>query len=479
MKTRNQIILALALVLTAIGAVAVTGFGSQGQEAGASGMEGHDHSAMAAGADEAQPVSLSAEAGRRIGVTYATVTRGTLERAVRTVGFVTYDETRLTTVNPKIDGWAERLFVDFTGAPVRAGQPLLEVYSPALVTAQEELVLARNLLEETRDRGGERAAENARELLSAARRRLAYWDIPEEAIRAIEESGEVTKVLTLRAPADGIVVEKNVVEGARIMPGMDLYRLADLSRVWIDAEVFEKDLSLVRNGQHAMVRFEAYPGETFHGAVTYVYPTVSTSTRTGKIRLELPNPELRLKPGMYAEVELQSPALQETLLVPRTAVLETGERSVVFHRMAGGQLHPVDVVTGLKSGNEVQVLSGLKEGDTVVASATFLIDAESNLGAAMAGMAGMAGMDHSGMEMGDEGGGETMDQMDHSQHQMPESAPDTSDARMDPGQMDHSGHSMPGMTSDTAARPDTTAQADRRSMRPGAPDGSSRSGGRS
>jgi Cu(I)/Ag(I) efflux system membrane fusion protein len=182
---------------------------------------------------------------------------------------------------------------------------------------------------------------------------------------------------------------------------------------------------------------------------------------------------------MYAEVELQSPALQETLLIPRTAVLETGERSVVFHRMAGGQLHPMDVVTGLKSGDEVQVLSGLKEGDTVVASATFLIDAESNLGAALAGMAGMAGMDHSGMDMGDEEGGETMDQMDHSQHQMPEAAPDTSEARMDQGQMDHSGHSMPGMAADTAARPDTTAQADRPSMRPGAPDGRSRSGGRS
>ena len=455
MKTRNQIILALALVLTAIGAVAITGFGSQDQEAGASGMEGHDHSAMAAGADEAQPVSLSPEAGRRIGVTYATVTRGTLERVVRTVGFVTYDETRLTTVNPKIDGWAERLFVDFTGAPVRAGQPLLEVYSPALVTAQEELILARNLLEESRDRGGDRSVENARELLSAARRRLAYWDIPEEAIRAIEESGEVSKTMTLRAPADGIVVEKSVVEGDRIMPGMDLYRLADLSRVWIDAEIFEKDLSLVRNGQHAVVSFEAYPGETFHGTVTYVYPTVSTATRTGKIRLELPNPELRLKPGMYAEVELQSPALQETLLIPRTAVLQTGERSVVFHRMEGGQLHPVEVVTGLRSGDAVQLLSGLKEGDTVVASATFLIDAESNLGAAMAGMAGMAGMDHSGMDMGDEEGGETMDPMDHS------------------------GHSMPGMTPDTTARPDTTAQADRRSMRPGAPDGHSRSGGRS
>jgi hypothetical protein len=164
-------------------------------------MEGHDHSAMSAGAAEAQPVSLSADGARRIGVTYATVTRGSLSRTVRTVGFVSYDETSLTTVNPKIDGWVERLYVDFTGAPVRAGQPLLDVYSPALVTAQEELILARDLLEEARSRGGARAIENAEELLAAARRRLEYWDIPEEAVRAVEEGGEVTKTLTLRAPA--------------------------------------------------------------------------------------------------------------------------------------------------------------------------------------------------------------------------------------------------------------------------------------
>jgi Cu(I)/Ag(I) efflux system membrane fusion protein len=274
-------------------------------------------------------------------------------------------------------------------------------------------------------------------------------------------------------------VEKNVVEGARIMPGMDLYRLADLSRVWIDAEVFEKDLSLVKNGQHAMVSFEAYPGETFHGTVTYTYPTVSTSTRTGRIRLELPNPGLRLKPGMYAKVQLQSPAPQETLLVPRTAVLETGERSMVFHRMGGGELHPVEIVTGLKSGDEVQVLSGLEEGDVVVASATFLIDAESNLGAAMAGMAGMAGMDHSGMEMGEEEGGETMDPMDHSQHQMSEPAPDTAGAGVDHGQMDHSGHVMPGMTTDSAARPDTTGHAPQNSEDAGIPDGKTRGDKRS
>ncbi len=394
MRNRLQILLALALVLGATGVVALMGIGGDQATGTAGGMEGHDHSAMAAGGDEAQPVTLSPDGARRIGVTYATVTRGTLGRRVRSMGLVTWDETRLATVNPKIDGWVERLFVDFTGAHVRAGQPLLEVFSPDLVTAQEEFLLARDLAAAVEAGTESPAGDRARELMEAARRRLAFWDISEEEIQALEVRGTVSRTLTLRAPAGGVVVEKNVVEGARIMPGMDLFRIADLSRVWVEAEIYEKDLSMVRTGQHGMISFEAYPGETFHGSVTYLYPTVSGSTRTGRVRLELPNPGQRLKPGMYARVELHGPAIEETLLVPRSAVLRTGERSVVFHRMPDGQLHPMEVVTGLASQDQIQVLSGLREGHVVAASATFLIDAESNLGAAMAGM---AGMDHSGM----------------------------------------------------------------------------------
>jgi RND family efflux transporter MFP subunit len=434
MNTRNQSFMAIAFVLLAVGAVAVYGMGGEAPGGAQTPAEGHDHSAMAAGTDEAQPVSLSGDAGNRIGVTYATVTKGYLPRTVRTVGFVTYDETRLTTVNLKIDGWIERLLVDFTGAPVRAGQPLMEVYSPGLVTAQEELLLAKNLLRQTEESGGVRSRENAEELLAAARRRLTYWDIPEEEIRAIEERGTITKTLTIRSPASGIVVEKNVVEGGRIMAGMDLFRIADLSRVWVEAEVFEKDLSLIGEGQHGMVSFEAYPGDMFHGSVSYVYPTVSASSRTGRVRLELSNPGLKIKPGMYAQVELQGSPLAETLLVPRTAVLQTGERTMVFHRMSNGQLHPMEVVTGLSSGDQIQILSGLTEGTVVVSSATFLIDAESNLGAAMAGM---AGMDHSGMDMSGMGA-------------MP---PDTTGAGQDQSQMDHSGHDMSSMAPDTTGGP--------------------------
>lgn len=440
MKIRTQVLIASTMVVLSAAVVAVLSRTGRAEIQSADPMEGHDHSAMSAGADGAQPVSLSADEGRRIGVTYATVTMGTLPSTVRTLGIVTQDETRLTTVSPKIEGWVERLFVDFTGASVRAGQPLLEVYSPALVTAQEELLLARKLLRNATEAGGERAVQTAEDLLDAARRRLAYWDIPEEDIRALEDRGTITKTLVLRAPASGIVMEKNAVEGARIMPGTALFQLADLTRVWVDAEVFEKDLSTVREGQHGMVSFEAYPGEMFHGSVTYVYPTVSTSSRTGRVRLELQNPDLKLKPGMYAQVELHGVAVEETLLVPRSAVLQTGERSMVFHRMGNGQLHPMEVVAGRSSGDQIQILSGLREGHVVVASATFLIDAESNLGAAMAAM---AGMDHSMMDMG---GTEEPGAMD-----MSDMVPDTAGAEVDHSQMDHSGHVMPPDTGGTGA----------------------------
>jgi Cu(I)/Ag(I) efflux system membrane fusion protein len=428
MNIPKQIVVAVALVVIATLVVVVVLFQGEPEGQVEGGMAAHDHSAMVAGGDETQPVTLTEDAAKWIGVTFATVARGTLSRTVRTVGSVTYDETRLTAVSPKTEGWVEELFVDFTGAPVEAGQPLLEIYSPDLVSAQEELLLARDMLRRSTESGGMRAQENARQLLDAARRRLAYWDIPEDQIRAVEEGGEISRTLTLRAPSGGIVVEKDVVAGAHIDPGKDIFRFADLSRVWLEVEVFEKDISLVDVGTHGMVSFEAYPGEMFHGNVTYVYPTVSPDSRTGTVRLELRNPGLKIRPGMFAEVELHLADAEETLLIPRSAVLWTGDRSVVFHRMSNGQLHAMDVVTGLSDGDQIQVLSGLQEGHVVVASATFLIDAESNLGAAMAAM---AGMDHSAMDMG---GGE----MDHSQHEMGEVPPDTAET-----QMGHSGHVIP------------------------------------
>jgi Cu(I)/Ag(I) efflux system membrane fusion protein len=300
---------------------------------------------------------------------------------IRTVGQVTYDETRLSTLNPKIEGWIEKLYVDFTGAAVRKGQPLLAVYSPMLVSAQEELILARRLLDQAG--GNTVAADNARELLDGARRRLAYWDISADEIARIEQTGTPQKTLTLRAPASGVVIEKNVVSGARIMPGMDIYRIADLSTVWIEGEVFEKDLAQIGIGRMAQVTLESYPGRRFQARVAYVYPTITESSRTGRIRVELANTNLMLKPGMYATLEFQVPVHQAGVHVPRSAVLQTGERSLVFVRDADGALVPRVVRTGFATTDHIEILQGLSAGEVVVASANFLIDAESNLGSAL------------------------------------------------------------------------------------------------
>lgn len=341
------------------------------------GDEGHDHAAMTTGSGEMSPVVLDDEGARRIGVTFATAEFRSLPVVVRAVGTVAYDERRLVTVNPKVNGWVEELHVDFTGAPITRGEPLLEIYSPQLVSAQEELILAVRLLAEA---GPGRASDNASQLLESARRRLAYWDIPEDEILRIEALREPTRTITLRAPVSGIVVEKNVVEGDQIMPGMTLYRIADLSRVWIEADVFEKDIAMVSEGQRADLTFEAFPGQVFDGLVTYVYPTVSMQSRTARIRLELPNPELALKPGMYADIDLEVPPSAPAPVVPRSAVIDTGERVLVFVRSATGALLPREVTVGRASGRFTQILEGLEPGEQVVSSAAFLVDAESNLG---------------------------------------------------------------------------------------------------
>ncbi|HET9582379.1 MAG TPA: efflux RND transporter periplasmic adaptor subunit [Gemmatimonadota bacterium] len=389
MSTKLQILVSVALVVVAGAVVVLAGLGRGDETPAGGGAEGHDHAAMSGGGgDDRNPVRLDAAAARRIGVRYVVAARKVVDRALSTVGTVTYDETRIVDVNPKIDGWIERLYVDFTGMPVRRGQPLLAVYSPMLVSAQEELILARRLVDESAADPAGRAAERARQLLEASRRRLAYWDIPAGEIRRIEETGQPTKTLTLTSPASGFVIEKNVFEGGRIAPGMNLYRIADLSTVWVEGEVFERDLSMVREGQPARVSVQTYPGETFTGTVTYVYPTVTLEARTGRVRVELANLQGKLKPGMYARVALEVPS-ELRLVLPREAVHATGERAWVFVRGPDEMLVAREVETGLVTGREIEVLSGLEAGETVVASANFLIDAESSMGSAIEAMPGM------------------------------------------------------------------------------------------
>ena len=378
-----------AVLLAAIGVVFVVTRGSNAPTAMAAE---HAHGAAAGGTDSAQRVMLTPEQARRIGVTYAVATKGSLAREVRTVGQIAYDETRVQTIAPKVDGWVERLFVNATGQPVSVGQPLLTIYSPMLVQAQEELLLAKQLESDVAAASAD-ARRGASDLVASARRRLDYWDIPANEIAEVERTGQVRKTLTLRSSARGFVLEKKVLAGQKIMAGDALFTVADLRTVWVEGEVFEQDLANVRIGQLVQADFEALPGEHRTGRITYIYPTINADTRTVRVRVVLPNEDLRFKPGMYATLRIAGVRRVGVLTVPRGAVLSTGERNMVFVREASGQLAPREVSLGATSDERIEILRGLTAGETVVTSATFLVDAESNLGKALGGMGNMPGME--------------------------------------------------------------------------------------
>jgi Cu(I)/Ag(I) efflux system membrane fusion protein len=373
-------------------------FGAAEEESPMAGMTAEEHAMMSAGGTQGemdstgaairQAVHLTAEQEQALGVVYMTVRRSNLERVVRTVGVVQAAEPAIADITPKIEGFVEELFVDYTGEAVRRGQPLLTLYSPTLVAAQEELLTAKRLLTQIDATAGE-AWQNAQSMLEAARRRLDYFDITPEQIAQLEASSEATKTLTLVAPVTGIVLEKNVVEGQRVMPGMQLYQLADLSTVWVEGEVFEQDLQLVRIGAQAHIEVAAYPGEHLMGAVSFVYPVVDVESRTNRVRVTVANPGFRLKPGMFSTIFFDARVGEDIIAVPFESVVVTGERNVVFVRDEEGMLQPREVVLGARADRQVQILSGLAEGETIVASANFLIDAESRLGTTGGSMPGM------------------------------------------------------------------------------------------
>lgn len=344
------------------------------------------------GTPTAQPVMLTPEGARRIGVTYATASLQALASSVRTVAQVTFDETRVKIIAPKIDGWVDRLYVNATGQAVAAGEPLLAIYSPMLVTAQQELLLATQLRTEVSE-GGDVARGGATDLRDAARRRLLYWDIAPAQIAEIERTGAVQKTLVLRSPVSGFVVEKNVLGGQKTMAGEALYKIADLSTVWLEGEVFERDLASVRLGAKVTLDLESYPGEHPNGRISYIYPTLNAETRTARVRVVMANPGTRLKPGMYATLHIASASAGTAVTVPRGAILATGGRSLVFVRTTAGSLEPRTVTLGASTEDRTQIIAGLNVGEVVVASATFLVDAESNLGSALGGMGNMPGMD--------------------------------------------------------------------------------------
>ena len=389
MKTRQLAILGLAALTLAASASACGDDDSDDSAADAgsgavSGMEGMDGMSMDMDM-EGGTVRLTGEQMRTFGVTFDTVVVRSLDRSIRAVGLVDFDETRMAYVTPKFGGFVEQLYVDFEGQPVSRGRPLLEIYSPELVSAQEELLLARRLDERVGASGVEGVPMGSARLFDSARRRLRYWDISEAQIERVLRTGEVQKTMTLHSPVSGIVREKSVFEGQAVEPGQSLYMIADLSRVWVEAELFETDAALVQAGMPATIVVTALPGQMFSGEVEYVYPTLQEETRSMKARIALPNPGGILKPGMYATVHLVK-TLGEVLAVPRSAVLQTGETAVAFVDMGNGRLMPHELTLGTTGSEYVEVLDGLERGQRVVTSAQYLIDSESNLAEVMRSM---------------------------------------------------------------------------------------------
>ena len=334
-----------------------------------------------AAADDGKSVKISVDRVQKLGVRTEPAALRVLERNVRALGRVEIDERRVVAVAPRFEGWVEKLHVNATGQPVARGQPLFEVYAPELVSAQREYLIAVKGVEALKDAGGDAQAGMNR-LAESSLARLRNWDIPDEQVKALVGSGEIRRTLTFRSPAGGIVLEKKALQGMRFMPGEALYQIADLSAVWVIADVFEQDLGQIRVGSVAKLRFNAYPAKSFDGRITYIYPTLKPETRTVPIRIELANPGQQLKPAMFAEVELPVGAGAKVVTVPASAVIDSGTRRVVFVQLAEGRFEPREVKVGARSDTHVEVLDGVREGEPVVTAANFLIDAESNLKAA-------------------------------------------------------------------------------------------------
>ena len=369
-----------------------------------SGMEGME--GMNMGADGS--ARLTTRQITEFGITFDLAEQRMLTDEVRTVGTIAFDETRIAQIVPKFGGFVERLHVDFTGKPVRRGQAVLEIYAPDLLAAQEELLLAARLQRTMGESSVPGVSGRAPNLVAAARTRLRLWDVSDAQIEQILRTGRVRRTVTLYAPVSGVVVEKQVVLGQSVQAGQTLYTIADLSEVWVEAELREADAGSVREGSAATVELSAIPGRPLSGRVEYVYPTLQPEARTLKARISIPNPGGRLKPGMFATVRFSAP-VRSALTVPSAAVVRTGERSVVFVDMGGGSLMPHEVEVGRVTGEYTEILSGVAPGQRVVTSAQFLLDSESNLAEVMRSMIGMPGSgEMGGMEGMDMGGGEEM-----------------------------------------------------------------------
>ena len=330
-------------------------------------------------------VKISPQRQQLIGIRTARVSSQSIQRLIKVVGRVDYAEPNLSIVNLKYDGWVEKLFVNSTGRAVRRGEPLFDIYSPELVSAEQEYLIAVK---------AGAALGDASSLLQAAREKLKLWDIPDREVETLARTGQIRKTVTVFAPAAGFVIEKNVVQGQKIMAGENLFKIADLSRVWILGDVYEYELPFMQRGQEAKISLSYYPGESFSGKITYIYPYLKPETRTNQIRIEADNPGLRLKPEMFANLEIQVD-YGTKLTVPADAVLDAGDSKIVFVDKGDGYFEPRAVKLGVRGQDLYEVLGGLSAGEKVVTSANFLIDSESSLKAALGRMTQAAAGEHS------------------------------------------------------------------------------------
>lgn len=327
-------------------------------------------------------VMIDARRQQLIGVRTEAVSRTPITQGVRAVGVVTYDETRQFEINTKIDGWVRDLYADYTGKAIRAGDPLFTLYSPELLTTESEYLLARRGHAHAESAEVAAVRDYSARLVDAARQRLLLWDLTESDLQDLDQKGEATGLVTFRAPVGGVVVEKAAVKGMRVMAGQRLFRVADLSTVWVEADIYERDLAQIRIGLPVSVTLDAYAGETFPGRTTYLYPTVNDTTRTAKVRVQLANPKGRLKPGMYANVEIRG-ANRPGLTVAANAIVDSGKEQIVFVAQGEGYFVPRRVTVGRRLDDRVEVLDGLMEGEQVASSATFFLDSESQLRGAL------------------------------------------------------------------------------------------------
>jgi len=393
-QSRNRLVVVIGLLIVA-GAIALYLSQRNNSEHVHTSASGEATATPADTSSNGMPQAafrIGPEKQQLIGVQYGTVENQSLSKALRAVGRAAFDETKIVRINPKIEGWIEDVYVDFTGKLVNKGQPLLTIYSPDLVQTQEEYLLALKNRKQLGESPFGEAVNFSESLVQSARRRLELWDITEAQIKELEKRGTPSRTMTLYAPASGFVMTRNAFPKQRVMPDTELYQLADLSNIWIVADIYEFEVAEIKLGQPATVTLSSYPGRSFSGKITYIYPQLDNTTRTLKVRVELANRDFLLKPDMYADVTLNI-GYGRRLVVPQEAVMDSGSEQLVYVALGDGYFEPRKVQVGARVDDKYVVLSGLQAGERIVTSGNFLIDSESKLKSAASGM-GMPGMDH-------------------------------------------------------------------------------------